>query len=63
MARYGYTVKNSIEMIDEFCENPEMYNSSLFQGAINDARSHYESGLKSWDWYKSVERILSQYIK
>lgn len=63
MAGYGYTVKNSIDMINAYCDDPDSYKSSLFQGAINDAKSHYESGNQSREWYESVVRILSQYIK
>ena len=39
----GYTVKYSIAVIDEFCENPSKYQNCL-QGAINDAYVHYEYG-------------------
>lgn len=58
----GYTVKYSIAVIDEYCENPAKYNSDVFQGAINDARVHYEYGNASKEWYDSVVRILSAYI-
>lgn len=61
MAGYGYTVYNSIDTIDEMCNNPKKYSSSMLQGAINDAKVHYEYGNASRTWYESVVRILSQY--
>lgn len=58
---YGYTVKYSIDVIDEFCNNPEKYKNCL-KGAINDAKTHYQFGNASKAWYDSVVRILSEYI-
>ena len=57
----GYTVKHSIDVIDEICNDPERYKN-LIQGALNDARTHYESGNKSKDWYDYVVRTLSRYL-
>ena len=57
----GYTVKYSIAVIDEFCENPSKYQNCL-QGAINDAYIHYEYGNASREWYESAVRTLSEYI-
>ena len=40
----GYTVSMSIDLIDEFCENPSQYKPWQLREAINDARTHYEHG-------------------
>lgn len=58
----GYTVTNSIDLIDEYCENPEKYERWQLQSAINDARIHYESGNASRAWYDYVVRKLSAYV-
>lgn len=55
----GYTVKHSIENIDEICENPERFLGEI-QGALNDARTHYENHNVSKQWYDSVLRILTE---
>ena len=57
----GYTVQYSIDVIDEICNDPERYKNSI-QGAINDAKVHYEFGNKSKDWYDYVVRTLSRYL-
>ena len=58
----GYTVSMSIDSIDEYCKNPSRYESWQLREAINDARTHYERGNASKDWYDSVVRILSSYV-
>ena len=58
----GYTVSMSIDLIDEFCENPSQYKPWQLREAINDARTHYKNGNASKDWYDSVVRILSNYV-
>ena len=62
MSGYGYTVKNSIDLIDEYCDNPSRYKSWQLREAINDAKIHYEYGNASKEWYESVVRILSPYV-
>ena len=62
MPGYGYTVKNSIDLIDEYCDNPSRYKSWQLQEAIHDAKIHYEYGNTSKEWYDSVVRILSPYV-
>ena len=57
----GYTVTNSIDLIDEYCETPSRYKSWQLSEAIKDARTHYEYGNTSRAWYESVVRILSPY--
>ena len=52
----------SIDLIDEFCENPSQYKPWQLREAINDARTHYKNGNASKDWYDSVVRILSNYV-
>ncbi len=59
---YGYTVTHSIDMINEYCNNPSAYKSWQLREAINDARMHYEQGKVSKSWYDQVVRILSSYI-
>lgn len=58
---YGYTVANSIDMINEFCDEPSKYPFWKLQEAINDAKTHYDYGNASKNWYDSVVRVLSQY--
>ncbi len=58
----GYIVANSISLIDEFCNNPSRIPKWRLTEAINDARTHYEHGNASRDWYESVVRILSKYL-
>lgn len=58
----GYTVKNSIGLIDEYCDNPSRYQKWQLQSAINDAYIHYQYGNASKDWYDSVVRILTPYL-
>lgn len=57
----GYTVTNSIDMIDEYCSDPSRYKSWQLREAINDARTHYEHGTASRDWYNYVVSRLSPY--
>ena len=58
----GYTVSNSIDLINEYCNNPEAYPKWQLQQAINDARVHYDFGIASKDWYDYVVQRLSQYL-
>lgn len=62
MKNKNYTVKHSIDFIDMICEEPEKYLSEL-QGALNDAKVHYENKNVSEEWYDSTKRILESYIK
>lgn len=62
MSGYGYTVTNSIAMIDEYCANPTLYKTWQLKEAINDAWTHYEHGNATKDWYDYVVRKLSQYV-
>lgn len=57
----GYTVTNSIDLINEYCDAPELYKSWQLREAINDAEQHYKNGNASKEWYEQVKRILSQY--
>ncbi len=57
----GYTVTNSIDMIDNYCIEPSMYQSWQLREAINDAKTHYENGNASKDWYDYVVSKLSPY--
>ena len=58
----GYTVNNSIDLINEYCNDPSHYTITQLKQAIHDARIHYEYGNVSKAWYDSVVRILSVYI-
>lgn len=58
----GYTVTNSIDLINEYCNNPSDYQKWQLQTAINDAKIHYEYGNASKDWYDYVVRTLSPYV-
>lgn len=58
----GYTVTNSTSQIDEYCDNPTRYQKWQLREAINDARTHYENGNASKNWYEYVVRVLSRYI-
>lgn len=58
----GYTVTNSIDQIDEYCNDPSHYKAWQLREAINDARTHYEHNNASKSWYDKVVRILSAYI-
>ena len=57
----GYTVTNSIDMIDEYCDNPTKYRSWQLREAINDAKIHYENGNASLSWYDYVVSKLTPY--
>lgn len=57
----GYTVTNSIDMIDEYCDDPTRYKAWQLKEAINDAYTHYVNGCASKSWYDSVVRTLSPY--
>lgn len=57
----GYTVTNSIDLIDEYCNNPSNYKSWQLREAINDAYKHYTYGNASKAWYDYVVRTLSPY--
>ncbi len=57
----GHTVKNSIDLIDEYCENPSLYKDWQLREAINDAETHYKHEIASKSWYENVVRILSPY--
>lgn len=58
----GYTVTNSIDLIDEYCSNPSRYQTWQLEEAVNDAYIHYKHGNASRSWYDRVVRILSPYI-
>jgi len=58
----GYTVSNSIDLINEYCSNPTKYMTWQLKAALNDARVHYENGNASKLWYEHVVRVLSPYI-
>lgn len=58
----GYTVKMSIDLIDEICDNPSKYPKHMYQQALNDAEVHYKYGNASKQWYDSVVRILQEYL-
>ncbi len=58
----GYTVTNSIDMINEYCNHPDNYKEWQLKEAINDAYIHYTQGNASRSWYDSVVRILTSYI-
>ncbi len=57
----GYTVTHSIDVIDEYCNDPSHYKSWQLREAINDARTHYEYGNASKNWYDYVVSRLSPY--
>ena len=57
----GYTVTNSVDLIDEYCNNPSKYERWQLREAINDAKIHYEYGNVSRDWYDYVVRKLTPY--
>ena len=57
----GYTVTNSIDLIDEYCRNPSKYQSWQLREAIHDAEQHYKYGNASKSWYDRVVRTLSPY--
>lgn len=57
----GYTVTNSIDMIDEYCDNPSKYKAWQLREAINDAKIHYEYGNASRNWYDYVVSKLKPY--
>ena len=59
---YGYTVTNSIDMINTYCSNPAKYKSWQIRKAINDAKTHYENGNASKSWYDYVTSILTPYL-
>ncbi len=59
----GYTVTHSIDIINEYCNNPKLYKTWQLKGAINDAWTHYQYGNVSEVWYNFVVEKLSQYIK
>ena len=58
----GYTVTNSIDLIDEYCNDPSSYKTWQLREAIHDAKIHYEYGNASKNWYDYVVRTLSPYI-
>lgn len=58
----GYVVTNSIDQIDEYCNNPSEYQTWQLKEAINDAKVHYEYGNATKDWYEYVVKVLSRYI-
>lgn len=58
---YGYTVTNSIDMIDTYCSNPSKYKMWQIREAIHDAKTHYENGNVSKAWYDYVVSILTPY--
>lgn len=60
---YGYTVKNSIDVINYYCEEPERYSKGVLQSALNDAFVHYQYGKVSKAWYEYVVQKLTPYIK
>jgi hypothetical protein len=59
----GYTINYDKELIEEFCDNPSKYSSSMCRGAINDAIVLYKySSWISRDWVEYVIDTLSPYI-
>lgn len=58
----GYTVTNSIDLIDKYCENPTAYKTWQLKEAIKDARTHYEHGNASRTWYDYVVDRLSRFV-
>ena len=58
----GYTVKYSIDEIDDICSDPEHYKMLNLNNVISDAKVHYDYGNVSKAWYDSVCRILNEYI-
>ena len=58
----GYTVTNSISQIDAYCDNPARYQKWQLSTAIKDAKTHYEYGNASLNWYEYVVGVLSRYI-
>lgn len=60
----GYTVKYHKEIIDEYCDNPQKFNSSIYKGVINDAITIYKyTSQISEEWIEYVINRLSPYIK
>lgn len=57
----GYTVTNSIDIIDEYCNNPGRYKAWQLKEAIKDAEQHYLYGNATKEWYESVKRTLTPY--
>jgi hypothetical protein len=58
----GYTVTNSIDLINEYCNNPSKYKSWQLREAIQDAEVHYKYGNATKTWYDYVVRTLSPYV-
>lgn len=59
----GYTIKYTKWVIEEFCDNPSKYSSSMYRGAINDAIVLYKySSWISRDWVEYVIDTLLPYI-
>ena len=58
----GYTVKISIDVIDEICNDPSDFPRNVLMQALNDANVHYKYGNKSKNWYDSVCSILKSYL-
>ena len=58
----GYTVSNSIDLINEYCDNPTKYKQWQLREAMNDAKIHYEYGNATKQWYEYVVRRLSPFV-
>ena len=58
----GYTVTNSIDTINAYCNDPEKFEKWQLRIAIEDAKVHYEHGDASETWYNYVVSRLSDYI-
>lgn len=57
----GYTVTNSIDTINAYCDNPSNYKKWQLKEALHDAKIHYENGNVSLQWYNYVVNRLSPY--
>ena len=55
-------LKYELDVIERETDNPQKSRAGLYQGMINDARTYYENGIKSKEWFEMVERILGQYL-
>lgn len=55
----GYTVKFSVDTINEMCDNPGKYGRGELVEAMNSAYIHYTEGNKSRQWYEYVVSKLT----
>lgn len=56
----GYTVKHSVDVIDEICNDPGRYKNEI-QGAINDIKIHYKYGVVTKQHMEYVVMTLEKY--